>query len=268
MGTIASVMQFKCEACGLINPTEKSTCICGTVRSGSTAHHRVDNKEAAFVPTADARSRVDSSISNRKMELAKPGAGLSRSVSQNAGNFDAAGLAEQQQHQIEGSGRRSQQPHTQLKHSVSCSISAGGCHWFSFVSKLPATLMNMNDHLQESGTAQIAHSSTWPALRIASPARVQGSRHRQLVTGKKLNPRSHPTTTSKTAGQPHLPLPQRGPASVAPLRISWISTLVRSAKLPAHPTYPRLFPDGPLSSRFDQETSGTRRISRIDIIRQ
>ena len=119
MGTIASVMQFKCETCGLINPTERSTCFCGTAR-GSKAP-QVDNKEAAFVLPVDRRPVPTNSS---RMELANPGAGLSRSVSQNTGNFEAARQKESPKHKSQ------QQPHSQLKHSVSYSISAGGCTIF------------------------------------------------------------------------------------------------------------------------------------------
>jgi hypothetical protein len=107
MGTIASVLQWRCGDCGLINPTEKSICY-----SCSSSRAVFDVSSSGF---------VDNKMSEETgpVELASKTTSLTRSISQSHKNS----LSKSNSNQKINSNSSH---HSPLKHSVSNSSSSSG----------------------------------------------------------------------------------------------------------------------------------------------
>lgn len=112
MGSVASVMQFKCLSCQKINATERRTCYsCGTPRSVILVdNHKVTASSEIPAVVSDANNAIASSYPAMELpssnNTASVGSGLARSVSHTGEDFASKGKSKLRNH-------------SHLKHSVS-----------------------------------------------------------------------------------------------------------------------------------------------------
>lgn len=125
MGSVASVMQFKCLSCQKINATERLTCYsCGTPRSVILVdNHKVTASSEIPAVVSDANNGIARSYPAMELpssnNTASVGSGLARSVSHTAEDFASKGKSKLRNH-------------SHLKHSVSYVSKSGEfiCHTF------------------------------------------------------------------------------------------------------------------------------------------
>ena len=128
MGSVASVMQFKCAHCQRINPTERQSCFaCGVHRSQAVDNHEVTTSDVLlagrlFVPAAHDRPTAASSS---KMQSSSTDDGKSATpVGSTSLARTASHLGDKELVTRERTSNRNKS-HSQLKHSVSYSSTAG-----------------------------------------------------------------------------------------------------------------------------------------------
>jgi len=117
MGTIASVLQWRCGDCGLINPTEKSICY---TCSSSRAVIDAASSSSAFVASGKMSEEMG------PVECASKTTSLSRSISLvQSHNKSTSSLPKSNSNQ-KITATSSSSHHSPLKHSVSYSSSSAG----------------------------------------------------------------------------------------------------------------------------------------------
>lgn len=113
MGTIASVLQWKCD-CGLINPTEKSICY-----SCCSSRRRVHHQSVFNATTGFVGSKMSDKIGSVEF-VSKTS--LSRSISQNHTSNNGM---------LKSNSNQKISSHSPLKHSVSYSSSPAGINYYT-----------------------------------------------------------------------------------------------------------------------------------------
>ena len=119
MGTIASVLQWRCGDCGLINPTEKS--ICYTCSSSRPVFDAASSSSAGFVASGKMSEEMG------PVECASKTTSLCRSISLvQSHNKSTSSLPKSNSNQKIITATSSSSHRSPLKHSVSYSSSSEG----------------------------------------------------------------------------------------------------------------------------------------------